>query len=381
MVSEPSPPDPARTATGGLYRRFVAPLLSSDGGADAEQLSRLSLGVLAETALRRDWPLVRDTLQGLAGELQRRDPRLQQTLFGCRFANPVGLAAGFDKNGVAAALWDRFGFGFAEPGTITWEPQVGNPRPRLFRLADDQAVINRMGFNNQGLEAFAGRLARPGRPGPVGANIGANKDSADRIGDYVTGLKRLWGLADWFTLNISSPNTPGLRTLQTRAALEELLGRTAEARDALPTRGRVPLFLKVAPDLDDPEIEAIVETVLAFGLSGIIVANTTLSRPALASPDASEAGGLSGAPLRDLAQSVLGRFHQSAAGRLPLIGVGGIASGSDAYDRIRAGASAVQLYSALVFEGPGLAVRLSRDLAARLRADGFRTLAEAVGAR
>ncbi|MFZ4067370.1 MAG: dihydroorotate dehydrogenase (quinone), partial [Phenylobacterium sp.] len=214
----------------------------------------------------------------------------------------------------------------------------------------------------------------------LGANIGANKDSADRIGDYVTGLKRLWGLADWFTLNISSPNTPGLRALQTRAALEELLGRTAEARDALPASGRVPLFLKVAPDLDDPEIEAIVETVLAFGLSGIIVANTTLSRPALVAPDAGEAGGLSGAPLRELAQSVLGRFSTATAGRLPLVGAGGIASGADAYARIRAGASAVQLYSALVFEGPGLAVRLSGDLAARLRADGFRTLAEAVGA-
>jgi dihydroorotate dehydrogenase len=309
------------------------------------------------------------------------DPILATTIAGLSLSSALGLAAGFDKNAEVFAPMLAAGFGFVECGTVTPLPQAGNPRPRLFRLTDDQAVINRMGFNNQGLEAFAGRLDRPGRPGPVGANIGANKDSADRIGDYVTGLKRLWGLADWFTLNISSPNTPGLRTLQTRAALEELLGRTAEARDALPTSGRVPLFLKVAPDLDDPEIEAIVETVLAFGLSGIIVANTTLSRPALASPDAGEAGGLSGAPLRDLAQSVLGRFHQSATGRLPLIGVGGIASGLDAYDRIRAGASAVQLYSALVFEGPGLAVRLSRDLAACLRADGFRTLAEAVGAR
>jgi len=318
---------------------------------------------------------------GLGPRAPEPDPILATTIAGLSLSSALGLAAGFDKNAEVFAPMLAAGFGFVECGTVTPLPQAGNPRPRLFRLTDDQAVINRMGFNNQGLEAFAGRLDRPGRPGPVGANIGANKDSADRIGDYVTGLKRLWGLADWFTLNISSPNTPGLRALQTRAALEELLGRTAEARDALPTSGRVPLFLKVAPDLDDPEIEAIVETVLAFGLSGIIVANTTLSRPALASPDAGEAGGLSGAPLRDLAQSVLGRFHQSATGRLPLIGVGGIASGLDAYDRIRAGASAVQLYSALVFEGPGLAVRLSRDLAARLRADGFRTLAEAVGAR
>lgn len=324
------------------------------------------------------------TLRALALGLGPRppapDPILATSVAGLSLSSALGLAAGFDKNAEVFGPMLAAGFGFVECGTVTPLPQAGNPRPRLFRLTGDQAVINRMGFNNQGLEAFAARLARQGRPGPVGANIGANKDSDDRIGDYVTGLERLWGLADWFTLNISSPNTPGLRALQTRAALEELLGRIAEARDALPANGRVPLFLKVAPDLDNPEIEAIVETVLAFGLSGIIVANTTLSRPALASPDAGETGGLSGAPLRELAQSVLGRFSTAAAGRLPLVGAGGIASGADAYARIRAGASAVQLYSALVFEGPGLAVRLSRDLAARLRADGFRTLAEAVGA-
>ena len=323
---------------------------------------------------------VRALALGLGPGAPVPDPILATTIAGLSLPSAVGLAAGFDKNAEVFGPMLAAGFGFVECGTVTPLPQAGNPRPRLFRLTDDRAVINRMGFNNAGLEAFAARLARPGRPGPVGANIGANKDSDDRIGDYVTGLKRLWGLADWFTLNISSPNTPGLRALQTRAALEELLGRTTEARDALPAGGRVPLFLKVAPDLDDPEIEAIVETVLAFGLSGIIVANTTLSRPALASSDAGEAGGLSGAPLRELAQSVLGRFSAIAAGRLPLVGAGGIASGADAYARIRAGASAVQLYSALVFEGPGLAVRLSRDLAARLRADGFRSLAEAVGA-
>ena len=324
---------------------------------------------------------VRALALGLGPGAPVPDPILATTIAGLSLPSALGLAAGFDKNAEVFGPMLAAGFGFVECGTVTPLAQAGNPRPRLFRLTGDRAVINRMGFNNAGLEAFAARLARPGRPGPVGANIGANKDSDDRIGDYVTGLKRLWGLADWFTLNISSPNTPGLRALQTRAALEELLGRTAEARDALPAGGRVPLFLKVAPDLDDPEIEAIVETVLAFGLSGIIVANTTLSRPALASPDAGEAGGLSGAPLRELAQSVLGRFSTAAAGRLPLVGAGGIASGADAYARIRAGASAVQLYSALVFEGPGLAVRLSRDLAAHLRADGFRTLAEAVGAR
>jgi len=324
---------------------------------------------------------IRALALGLGPRAPAPDPILATTVAGLSLPSAVGLAAGFDKNAEAFGPMLAPGFGFVECGTLTPLPQSGNPRPRLFRLSEDQAVINRMGFNNAGLEAFAARLARPGRPGPVGANIGASKDSEDRIGDYVTGLKRLWGLADWFTLNISSPNTPGLRALQTRAALEELLGRAAETRDTLLATGAVPLFLKVAPDLDDAEIEAIVETVLAFGISGIIVANTTISRPGLRSPLSGETGGLSGAPLRDLAQSVLGRFSDAAAGRLPLIGVGGIASGADAYVRIRAGASAVQLYSALVYAGPGLAVRLGRDLAARLRADGFRTLTEAVGAR
>lgn len=324
---------------------------------------------------------IRALALGLGPRAPAPDPILATTVAGLSLPSAVGLAAGFDKNAEAFGPMLAAGFGFVECGTVTPLPQSGNPRPRLFRLSEDQAVINRMGFNNAGLEAFAVRLARPGRPGPVGANIGANKDSEDRIGDYVTGLKRLWGLADWFTLNISSPNTPGLRALQTRTALEELLGRAAETRDTLLATGAVPLFLKVAPDLDDAEIEAIVETVLAFGISGIIVANTTISRPGLRSPLSGETGGLSGAPLRDLAQSVLGRFSDAAAGRLPLIGVGGIASGADAYVRIRAGASAVQLYSALVYAGPGLAVRLGRDLAARLRADGFRTLSEAVGAR
>jgi len=241
-------------------------------------------------------------------------------------------------------------------------------------------VINRMGFNNQGLEAFAGRLAR-GRSGVVGANIGANKDAADRIGDYVTGLRRLWGLADYFTVNISSPNTPGLRALQTKAALQELLGRIGEARDALPAEHTVPIFLKVAPDLEAGEVEAITETVVANGLSGIMVSNTTVSRPPLASVRRDEAGGLSGAPLKDLAARVLGEFAAAAAGRVVLVGVGGIATGADAYARIRAGAAAVQLYSALVFEGPGLVTTIKRDLAARLRADGFASVADAVGAK
>ena len=307
------------------------------------------------------------------------DPILASSLASLALPNVVGLAPGFDKDAQVFAPMLRAGFGFVECGTVTPLPQAGNPRPRLFRLSEDRAVINRMGFNNRGLEAFAGRLARRG-PGMVGANIGANKDSEDRIGDYVTGLKRLWGLASYFTINVSSPNTPGLRALQTRAALDELLGRLAEARDALPPAGCAPMFLKVAPDLEAGEVEAIVETCLAHGLAGIMVANTTVSRPALASRFAGEAGGLSGAPLMALSTRVLGEFAQASAGRLALVGVGGIASGEDAYAKIRAGAGAVQLYSALVFEGPGLVGRVKRELAARLRADGFASVSEAVGA-
>jgi dihydroorotate dehydrogenase len=313
----------------------------------------------------------------------RDDPILATSLAGLSLPNPVGLAPGFDKDAEVFAPMLRAGFGFVECGTVTPEPQAGNPRPRLFRLSQDRAVINRMGFNNKGLEAFAGRLARRGSSGAlgmVGANIGANKDSADRIGDYVTGLSRLWGLASYFTINISSPNTPGLRALQTKAALEELLGRLRAAAADLPPSGRVPMFLKVAPDLEAGEVETIVETCVAHGLSGIMVSNTTVSRPALKSRFAGEAGGLSGAPLTALSTRVLGEFAQAGGGRLALVGVGGISSGADAYAKIRAGACAVQLYSALVFEGPGLAGRIKRDLALRLRADGFASIGAAVGA-
>jgi dihydroorotate dehydrogenase len=307
----------------------------------------------------------------------RFDPVLETSLAGIRLPNPIGLAPGFDKNAEVFGPMLRAGFGFVEAGTVTPRPQEGNPRPRLFRLDEDQAVINRMGFNNEGLEPFAGRLARRGR-GVVGANIGANKDSEDRIADYVAGLTRLWGLADYFTINISSPNTPGLRALQTRDALEELLGRISEACAELPARGRVPLFLKVAPDLDEAEIEAIVETCVAEELAAIIVSNTTLSRPPLRSAHAGEAGGLSGAPLFELSTRVLRQFHAAADGRVALIGAGGVGSGEAAYAKIRAGASAVQLYSALVYRGPGLVARIAKDLAARLKADGFLSVAEAV---
>jgi dihydroorotate dehydrogenase len=318
------------------------------------------------------------------GPRRRNDhePSLAVDLCGLRLANCVGLAAGFDKNAEVADAMLRTGLGFVECGTVTPLPQAGNPRPRLFRLTEDRAVINRMGFNNHGLDVFARRLDARARVGVVGANIGANKDSADRLGDYVLGLTRLWGRADYLTVNISSPNTPGLRALQTRDALQELLTRLAEARASLRAQGRDhPVFLKVAPDLSDGEIETIAETAAAHGLDAIVVGNTTVSRPAgLRSALKTEAGGLSGAPLMPLSTEVLRRFHQAAAGRVALIGVGGIGSGADAYAKIRAGARAVQLYSAMVYAGPDLIGRLTHDLAARLKADGFASVADAVGA-
>lgn len=305
------------------------------------------------------------------------DPILHAQLAGLDLANPVGLAAGLDKDAEAIGGLARLGFGFVECGSVTPRPQPGNPKPRLFRLTEDRAIINRMGFNNAGLDAFAARLDRRPPGVIVGANLGANKETEDKAADYVTGLRRLSGRAAYFTVNISSPNTPGLRALQGREALDDLLGRIQEARPA----DGAPVFLKIAPDLSAAEIAMIVEAALAHRIDALIVSNTTLDRPeTLRSRDRAEAGGLSGAPLKARAEAALIAAAEAAQGRLPLIGVGGIASGADAYRRIRLGASAVQLYSALIFEGPGVIGRIKRDLARRLRADGFSTVAEAVGA-
>jgi len=304
------------------------------------------------------------------------DPVLATTVAGLRLSNPVGLAAGLDKDGEALHGLVRLGFGFVECGSVTPRPQPGSPKPRLFRLSEDRAVINRMGFNNEGLEAFAARLARRPAGAVIGANLGANKDTVDKAADYVAGLRRLKGLADYVTVNVSSPNTPGLRDLQGRAALDDLLGRIAEARAGDPT----PVFLKIAPDLGTAEIGLIVEAALDHGIDALIVSNTTLERPeTLRSRDRGEAGGLSGAPLKARARAALSAAAEASAGRLPLIAVGGVDSGAEAYERLRMGACAVQIYSALVFEGPGLVGRIKRELAARLRADGFSTAAEAVG--
>ena len=304
------------------------------------------------------------------------DPILRQTLLGLLFASPVGLAAGFDKDGIVAHRMGALGFGFAELGTLTPLPQPGNPRPRLFRLAEDRAVINRMGFNNGGHAAACARLAARGpAPLPVGINIGANKDAADRIADYEAGVRTMAPLADYLTVNISSPNTPGLRALQDRDALDALLGRVMAARSA----GGPPILLKVAPDLQPADIDDIAALALAHRIDGLIVSNTTIGRPPLRSRHRDETGGLSGAPLHDLALARLRDFRRLVGPGLLLVGAGGIADAGQAYVRIRAGARLVQLYSALVYEGPYLPARINKGLAALLRRDGFASVADAVG--
>lgn len=295
---------------------------------------------------------------------------------GISFPNPLGMAAGFDKDGEVPDKLLALGFGFAEVGSITPLPQAGNPKPRLFRLAEDRAVINRMGFNNGGAEEARARLAaRKDRPGVLGINIGANKDSADRIADYATMTRIMAPLATYLAVNISSPNTPGLRALQDESALTGLLDAVLDARGA----DGPPVFLKVAPDLEPADIDAIARIAADKKLGALIVSNTTISRPSLRSHHAGEAGGLSGAPLRDLALQRVRDFRKATGGSIPLVGVGGIASAQDAWARIRAGASLVQLYSAMVFEGPGLPRKINRGLERLMRRDGFSSIAEAVG--
>ena len=308
------------------------------------------------------------------------DPRLAVTLkkSGLKLPNPIGLAAGFDKNAEVFAQMLAFGFGFVECGTVTPRPQAGNPRPRLFRLTEDRAVINRMGFNNDGLGLYVRRLAAAPRSiGIVGANVGANKDSQDRIADYVAGVKAVWPYCTYLTINISSPNTPGLRGLQDRDALEELLGRVgAAAREMDKAVKNRPVFLKVAPDLDDTAITDIAEVALAQDwLSGLIVSNTTVDRPAsLTSSHKGETGGLSGAPLMEKSTRTLAAFHAIIGDRLDLIGAGGIASADDVIAKLRAGAQAVQLYSALVFHGPLLVRRIKADLVKAMDAAGMTSI-------
>lgn len=289
------------------------------------------------------------------------DPRLTATIAGLSFPNPLGMAAGYDKNAEVASELSRLGFGFVEIGTLTPRAQVGNPRPRIFRLVKDHAVINRLGFNNEGHEPAHARISGRRREGILGVNIGANKDTEDRAADYVAGIARFADAADYFTVNISSPNTPGLRNLQTRAALSELLSRVLAERDAKPKR--IPVFLKIAPDLTEPDLDDIAAECLAQKLDGVIVSNTTLSRIGLsADPKTGEAGGLSGRPVFEHSTIVLAKMRQRLGPDMPLIGVGGIDSAATAAEKMRAGADLVQLYTGFIYSGPLLPGRILREL-------------------
>ncbi len=376
-------------SSGAFYQRWLGPVLANDEGLDAEQLSRTALTALGQASLRRRWPGVSSVLDGLAGDLQRRDLRLEQVLFGCRFPNPVGLAAGFDKNGVAAGIWDRFGFGFSEVGTVTWHGQPGNPRPRLFRLAEEQAALNRMGFNNDGAQALLKTLQRqklepPGRrPAVLGINVGKSKITPleQAPDDYASSLELLAPLADYAVINVSSPNTPGLRDLQDTMQLRRLVERLRRL-PACP-----PLLVKIAPDLEDDAIDGIARLAFEEGLAGVIAVNTSLDRLGLAKRRlqqtgrtlAEEAGGLSGVPLRHRALEVIRRLRVSAGPALPLIGVGGIDSPEVAWERISAGASLVQLYTGWIFKGPDLVPLILEGLQQQLDRHGLRTIREAVG--
>jgi dihydroorotate dehydrogenase len=390
MVEEPaSPGSGPSSGTGALYRRFIRPLLDQDEGTDAEQLTQVSLAALGQAALRRRWPLLDSVLQGLGAELRLRDPRLEQSLFGCRFANPLGLAAGFDKNGVAAALWHLFGFGFAEMGTVTWHAQPGNPRPRLFRLAAERAALNRMGFNNAGASALRRSLERQQlppagqRPAVLGINIGKSRltpleQAAD---EYAASLELLAPLADYAVINVSSPNTPGLRELQEEPQLRRLVERLRRL-PACP-----PLLVKIAPDLEDDAIDAIARLAYEEGLAGVIAVNTSLDRLGLEQRRLAgtgttldqEAGGLSGRPLRRRALEVLRRLRATAGPALPLIGVGGIDDPISAWERLAAGASLIQVYTGWIYEGPDLVPRILAGVIQQLDRHGLRGLTDAVG--
>ena len=310
---------------------------------------------------------------GLAGrQVQPDDPILSVQAFGRTLSNPLGLAAGFDKNAVAVNALGRLGFGFVEAGTVTPRPQPGNPRPRLFRLAEDRAVINRMGFNNAGIEIFLDNLRQVARRDLVlGANVGINKEGADPERDYPALVRAVSPLADYITINISSPNTPGLRDLQSEARLAAILAGISSPR---------PVFVKIAPDLAEAGLEAVISVCVQYGVTGLIISNTTIARPeGLKSPLKREAGGLSGAPLFAPSTAMLARAYQLAAGKLMFIGAGGVSSGADALAKILAGASLVQLYTGFAYQGPSLLPRLKGELAGLLRARGFASVAEAVG--
>jgi dihydroorotate dehydrogenase len=352
----------------------------------ADLLFALARPVLAALDPERAHALTVEALKlGLGGTAREPDdPILATSVWNLAFPNPVGLAAGFDKHAEVCDAMLALGFGFVEAGTVTPRPQAGNSGQRLFRLTEDEAVINRFGFNSCGIAPFAGRLAKrraAGARGIVGANLGKNRDTADGAEDYIACVEAVSALADYLVVNVSSPNTPGLRALQARAQIEDLLSRVHEARRVSQVPKQPPLLVKVGPDLDESEIRGIAEVALATGVDGLIVGNTTVARPTtLKSPHRMSPGGLSGKPLLAPSTACLATMYRLTHGRIPIIGCGGIASGADAYAKIRTGASLVQLYSALVFHGPALVGKIKRELAAKLRADGFANVRDAVGA-
>jgi dihydroorotate dehydrogenase len=338
-----------------------------------DQMTRLLHGFSPERAHRLS---ILGLKSGLGPRQFSADPAcLKTSIAGVEIPNPVGLAAGFDKNADAPDALLTAGFGFVECGAVTPRAQAGKPKPRIFRLDEDRAVINRMGFPNEGLAVFERRLQRRRRRGGVvGVNLGANLDSEDRAADYVTALSALRDLAQFFTVNVSSPNTPGLRTLQSTDALDDLLSRVAAVR------GKAPVFLKIAPDIGDDEIPDLVGAVRRHGLDGLIISNTTLMRPvSLQSPAMKEAGGLSGPPVFERSTELVRKCRQAAGPEMTLIGVGGVSDADTAYAKIRAGANAIQLYTAMVYEGPGIVGRIKAGLVERLQADGFASVSEAVG--
>ncbi|XP_077983112.1 dihydroorotate dehydrogenase (quinone), mitochondrial-like [Glandiceps talaboti] len=353
-----------------FYREILMPSLRV---IDAEKAHELSIKMAS-------W--------GIVPRNKYVDPEsLKTKVWGREFSNPVGVAAGFDKHADGMSGLLKMGFGFVEIGSVTPEPQPGNPKPRVFRLLQDRAIINRYGFNSVGHEAVyqslsAWRNKSKGKTGLLGINLGKNKESTDAVGDYVKGVKKLGPLADYIVINISSPNTPGLRKMQGKQQLQELIEKVLEARNHLQQPTKPIVLIKIAPDLSVTDKEDIASVIMdeKLRVDGLIVSNTTVSRPeSLLSPEKTETGGLSGPPLKEMATDTVKDMYKLTQGQLPIIGVGGVSNGDDAYQKIRAGASLVQLYSALAYDGPPVVKRIKKELEQLLRNDGFKTVAEAVG--
>ncbi|KGG16738.1 MULTISPECIES: quinone-dependent dihydroorotate dehydrogenase [unclassified Prochlorococcus] len=372
-----------------LYKQFLGPILANDEGIDAENLTQLTLHSLRQASLYKDWPGVSHALTSLAKELSFADIKLEQNLFGCNFKNPIGLAAGFDKDGIAASIWNNFGFGFTELGTVTWHAQLGNPKPRLFRLSKEKAALNRMGFNNNGAKQMKKTLEKQKVPPPgsrasiIGLNFGKSKvtpleQAAD---DYASSLEILSVFADYAVINVSSPNTPGLRKLQDSHQLSRLIKRLRRIPSC------PPLLAKIAPDIDNDQIDNLVEVAYQEGLAGIIAVNTSLNRLGLenriitrtGNPLSLEDGGLSGNPLRNRAVEIMKLLRKSAGKDLTLIGVGGIDSPESAWQRITAGASLIQVYTGWIFQGPILVPNILKGLTSQLNRHGLQSIEEAVG--